>query len=81
VVAEEEAPQPERRPERRNERRSEPRGRGGRGRGEQVVGMGDHMPSFIALSFDERRGGPQQPAEAAEAPDDTPESPEGEDAA
>ncbi len=30
---------------------------GGRGRGNQVVGMGDHMPSFIALSFDERRAG------------------------
>ncbi|MCH2164629.1 MAG: DEAD/DEAH box helicase [Marinovum sp.] len=31
--------------------------RGGRGRssGEPVVGMGDHMPSFIALSFEERR--------------------------
>ena len=28
---------------------------GGRGRDEPVVGMGDHMPSFIALSFDERR--------------------------
>ena len=34
------------------------RGRGGRGdrrRDDNVVGMGDHMPSFIALSFDERR--------------------------
>lgn len=31
------------------------RSRGGRGRDEPVVGMGDHMPSFIALSFDERR--------------------------
>ncbi|NQY58886.1 DEAD/DEAH box helicase [Cognatishimia sp.] len=30
-------------------------GRGGRGRDDNVVGMGDHMPSFIALSFDERR--------------------------
>lgn len=34
--------------------------RGGRGRrerddGPKVVGMGDHVPSFIALSFDERR--------------------------
>ncbi len=29
--------------------------RGGRGRrGEKVVGMGDHMPSFIAQSFEER---------------------------
>jgi superfamily II DNA/RNA helicase len=31
------------------------RERGGRDR---VVGMGDHLPDFIALSFDERRGGP-----------------------
>ncbi len=29
--------------------------RGGRDRGEKVVGMGDHMPSFIEKSFDERR--------------------------
>ena len=34
--------------------------RGGRGKGEaksdhNVVGMGDHLPSFIALSFEERR--------------------------
>lgn len=38
----------------------EPKGRG-RGRkadnGPVVVGMGDHLPSFIALSFDERRAG------------------------
>ncbi len=27
----------------------------GRDRGGRVVGMGDHLPSFIALSFDERR--------------------------
>lgn len=27
------------------------------GRDNNVVGMGDHMPSFIALSFDERRAG------------------------
>ena len=35
------------------------RSRGGRGRreggGNKVVGMGDHMPSFIAKSFDERK--------------------------
>ncbi|MFY0616865.1 DEAD/DEAH box helicase [Shimia sp.] len=36
------------------------RGRGGRGRYDRrddnkVVGMGDHMPGFIAMSFDERR--------------------------
>ena len=36
------------------------RGRGGRRTGggdNKVVGMGDHMPQFIALSFDERRAG------------------------
>jgi ATP-dependent RNA helicase RhlE len=42
--------------------KSEPRReRGGRRRGREednnVVGMGDHLPSFIALSFDERRAG------------------------
>ncbi len=41
--------------------RPEPRSRGGRGRGRnedrgpKVVGLGDHMPDFIAQSFDERR--------------------------
>lgn len=36
--------------------RSRSRGRGGdRKNDAPVVGMGDHMPSFIALSFDERR--------------------------
>jgi len=35
------------------------RGRGrDRDRGPRTVGMGEHMPDFIALSFDERRGGP-----------------------
>ncbi|CUH80439.1 ATP-dependent RNA helicase RhlE [Tritonibacter multivorans] len=38
------------------------RGRGGKGRNDRrddkvVVGMGDHLPSFIALSFAERRAG------------------------
>ncbi|MBR9649552.1 DEAD/DEAH box helicase [Thalassovita aquimarina] len=33
------------------------RGRRSRKRDDNVVGMGDHMPSFIALSFDERRAG------------------------
>ncbi len=32
-------------------------GRGKGGHDNKVVGMGDHMPSFIALSFDERRTG------------------------
>ncbi|TCL09833.1 ATP-dependent RNA helicase RhlE [Shimia isoporae] len=41
---------------------SRSRSRGGRGRNDRnddgkVVGMGDHLPSFIALSFDERRAG------------------------
>src|SRR6056297_942675 len=27
------------------------------GRGNNVVGMGDHLPSFIAMSFDQRRAG------------------------
>ncbi|WP_113913296.1 DEAD/DEAH box helicase [Roseovarius dicentrarchi] len=29
----------------------------GNGNGEKVVGMGDHLPSFIALSFEDRRTG------------------------
>ncbi len=42
---------------------SQRRPRGGRGRGKnsdngpKVVGMGEHMPSFIALSFEERKAG------------------------
>jgi ATP-dependent RNA helicase RhlE len=32
-------------------------GRNDRDNGKQVVGMGDHLPSFIALSFAERRAG------------------------
>ena len=31
--------------------------RGGDDRGPKVVGMGDHMPSFIAMSFEERKAG------------------------
>ena len=38
------------------ERGNRNRGRGNGG-GNKVVGMGDHMPSFIAMSFDERRTG------------------------
>ncbi|GIT90916.1 DEAD/DEAH box helicase [Jannaschia pagri] len=37
---------------------AEPRPRGGRGRsdpGPRVVGLGDHVPSFIEMSFEERR--------------------------
>jgi len=43
--------------------KSSPRSRGGRGGSNKggndktVVGMGDHLPSFIALSFEERRAG------------------------
>ncbi|SMX24352.1 DEAD/DEAH box helicase [Boseongicola aestuarii] len=43
------------------ERGGRDRDRGGRrndgGQQNKVVGMGDHMPSFIAMSFDERRTG------------------------
>ncbi|ETX29497.1 DEAD/DEAH box helicase [Roseivivax isoporae] len=36
--------------------RSQDRGRGGKNdRDNNVVGMGDHLPSFIAMSFEERR--------------------------
>jgi superfamily II DNA/RNA helicase len=54
----------EARPDRNRDRNDEnaPRQREGRGRqdhggGPRVVGLGDHLPSFIALSFDERRAG------------------------
>lgn len=30
----------------------------GGGRRDTILGMGDHLPGFIAMSFDERRGGP-----------------------
>ncbi|MEJ6392243.1 DEAD/DEAH box helicase [Gymnodinialimonas sp. 2305UL16-5] len=58
------------------------RSRSGRGRGREndrggkIVGMGDHMPDFIALSFDERRGGPARDlTETAEdAVEPTPEA-------
>ncbi len=33
----------------------EKRGRRGQGGGNKTVGMGDHMPSFIAMSFEERK--------------------------
>ncbi len=42
----------------RKEREPKARGRGRKeDNGRPVVGMGDHLPSFIALSFDERRAG------------------------
>lgn len=40
---------------RSNSRSSSNRSRGGRDNGKSVVGLGDHLPSFIALSFEERR--------------------------
>lgn len=44
--------------DRSRNRRNDRGGRSDRGgRDNNVVGMGDHMPSFIALSFDERRAG------------------------
>jgi ATP-dependent RNA helicase RhlE len=46
--------------ERREDRGGRDRGRGGRGpreREETVIGMGDHLPSFIEKSFEERMAG------------------------
>ncbi len=37
------------------ERAPRSRGRGRGGREEEVVGMGDHMPGFLTISFDDRR--------------------------
>ncbi|NKX44362.1 DEAD/DEAH box helicase [Roseicyclus persicicus] len=50
--------------------------RRGRGRdGDRIVGMGDHLPDFIALSFEERRGGPAaSEAETPEVEDEAPET-------
>jgi len=42
---------------RSNSRSNSGRARGGRDNGKTVVGLGDHLPSFIALSFEERRAG------------------------
>ncbi len=57
--ADEAQAQPQEKPGKRDDKPKSDRnrGRGGRGRDDKVVGMGDHMPSFIALSFDERRAG------------------------
>ena len=61
-----EAKQPEaKKPDAKSDSAGKPssRSRGGRGgsnkggNDNRVVGMGDHLPSFIALSFDERRAG------------------------
>ncbi|MGR3641203.1 DEAD/DEAH box helicase [Alterinioella nitratireducens] len=45
----------------RRSSRGSSRGGGGGGSRGQVVGLGDHLPDFIALSFDERRGRPVTP--------------------
>ena len=56
VEAVAEAPKAEKREDtQRNTNRNRRNDRGGREN--NVVGMGDHMPSFIAKSFDERRAG------------------------
>jgi superfamily II DNA/RNA helicase len=46
---------------------------GGNDRQNRMLGMGDHMPTFIALSFDERRGGPAAPS-IDDGEDEAPES-------
>ena len=46
-------PEPKREQKPRNEGRSDNRSRGGGGN--KTVGMGDHMPDFIAKSFEDRR--------------------------
>jgi superfamily II DNA/RNA helicase len=80
--------QPDRMPRTREERGPRgredrtPRDRHARGSGERggrVVGMGDHLPGFIAMSFDERRGGPARETgwdetDDEEATDAAPES-------
>ena len=58
------APPPARfeRPAQQDRERDRTWGNRDRGRGgDRVTGMGDHLPDFIALSFDERRGGPPRP--------------------
>ena len=86
TAAEAPAPQtddtkPEERPRRERGERNDRGDRGGRGRGRdrdrgpKIVGMGEHMPGFIAMSFDERRGGParefidDEAEKAVEAPE------------
>ncbi|SLN34335.1 ATP-dependent RNA helicase RhlE [Falsiruegeria litorea R37] len=48
---------PERSDNKPTENKPRSRGRDRNDRGNKVVGMGDHLPSFIALSFAERRAG------------------------
>lgn len=47
----------EKKPQPKSDTGSKSRGKSGRGHDNKVVGMGDHLPSFIALSFQERRAG------------------------
>ncbi|MEP5151632.1 DEAD/DEAH box helicase [Planktotalea sp.] len=57
VAAVENTPQPA---PQKQERKDNSRSRSNRGRGghdNKVVGMGDHLPGFIAMSFEERRAG------------------------
>jgi superfamily II DNA/RNA helicase len=70
------APKPERSEPRRTPEPRQRSGGGGRRGGNQVVGMGNHMPDFIALSFDERRGGP---ARTTETPQDSAEDSDGDE--
>jgi len=56
-----------------------PRDRGGSDRGarggDRVVGMGEHLPGFIAMSFEERRGtSPARPTAEKEDPTDVAEA-------
>jgi len=48
---------PERQERHRGNARRDGNGRDGGGRDNNVVGMGDHLPEFIAMSFEERRAG------------------------
>ncbi|MGJ8584578.1 MAG: DEAD/DEAH box helicase [Marinosulfonomonas sp.] len=50
-------PQEAEKPQKGNRNRNSNRNRNDNRGDSKVVGMGDHMPSFIALSFDERRTG------------------------
>jgi ATP-dependent RNA helicase RhlE len=47
----------EKKPQQKSETGNRNRSKSGRGNDNKVVGMGDHLPSFIALSFEERRAG------------------------
>ena len=54
-AAEKPVERPEREAPPETPRSENPRPRKSGSDGAKVVGMGDHMPSFIALSFEERR--------------------------